>query len=69
MELDTREGILVVSFTLAASNKYNLQVAKLLVEQAAKEEEWNLLLKKKPMELWNDDLDEFMKAWQVRRDT
>ncbi|KAF8604983.1 DNA topoisomerase II [Ceratobasidium sp. AG-I] len=40
------------------------KVEKLLTEQAAKEEEWNLLLKKKPMELWNDDLNDFMKAWE-----
>jgi DNA topoisomerase-2 len=40
-------------------------VEKLLAEQAAKEEEWNILLKRKPIELWDDDLDQFLKAWEV----
>ncbi|KAG8684609.1 DNA topoisomerase 2 [Ceratobasidium sp. 395] len=40
------------------------KVEKLLAEQAAKEEEWNALLKRKPMELWDDDLNQFLKAWE-----
>ncbi|KAG9104156.1 DNA topoisomerase 2 [Ceratobasidium sp. 370] len=40
------------------------KVEKLLAEQAAKEEEWNALLKKKPIELWDEDLNQFLKAWE-----
>ncbi|QRV76148.1 DNA topoisomerase 4 [Ceratobasidium sp. AG-Ba] len=40
------------------------KVEKLLAEQAAKEEEWNLLLKRKPIDLWDEDLNEFLKAWE-----
>ncbi|CAE6454249.1 unnamed protein product [Rhizoctonia solani] len=39
------------------------KVEKLINEQNAKEAEWNELLKRKPMDLWNEDLDEFLKAW------
>ncbi|KAG8738906.1 DNA topoisomerase 2 [Ceratobasidium sp. 428] len=42
------------------------KVEKLLAEQAAKEEEWNALLKRKPMELWDDDLNQFLKAWEAQ---
>ncbi|KAG9100840.1 DNA topoisomerase 2 [Ceratobasidium sp. UAMH 11750] len=40
------------------------KVEKLLAEQSAKEEEWNALLKKKPIELWDEDLNQFLKAWE-----
>ncbi|CAE6368969.1 unnamed protein product [Rhizoctonia solani] len=39
------------------------KVERLINEQNAKEAEWNELLKRKPMDLWNEDLDEFLKAW------
>ncbi|KAG8741551.1 DNA topoisomerase 2 [Ceratobasidium sp. 414] len=40
------------------------KVEKLLAEQATKEEEWNALLKRKPIELWDEDLNQFLKAWE-----
>lgn len=61
----TREKVRLSHFLSRTTLRNVLQVERLLTEQAAKEEEWNLLLKKKPMELWNDDLDEFIKAWEV----
>ncbi|ELU41451.1 DNA topoisomerase 2 [Rhizoctonia solani AG-1 IA] len=38
-------------------------VEKLINEQNAKEAEWNELLKRKAVDLWNEDLEEFLKAW------
>ncbi|KAF8760768.1 DNA topoisomerase 2 [Rhizoctonia solani] len=39
------------------------KVEKLINEQNAKEAEWNELLKRKAVDLWNEDLEEFLKAW------
>lgn len=37
---------------------------RLLQERGQKEEELDLLLKKTPKDLWNDDLDDFLNSWE-----
>lgn len=41
------------------------QVAKLRKERDAKEEELEVFIKVSPAQLWDNDLEEFLRAWRV----
>jgi hypothetical protein len=55
-----RECFLIMSFSRCVP-----QVEKLLKERNAKEVELQVLLKTEPKSMWNNDLDVFLKHWEV----